>query len=115
MPHSAIQARPLCVDLDDTLSRTDLLVRAVFALLKRDPLNVFLLQLWLLRGKAVLKQANAHRVDLDVTLLPYNQPLLDWITEMIAPCAKRRHISFPMRSPRCAARRQKRSKAAATD
>jgi hypothetical protein len=57
-----------------TLTRTDLLMEAVFALLKRSPLHVFRLPLWLLRDKAALKQAIADRVELDVTLLPYNQP-----------------------------------------
>jgi hypothetical protein len=61
------------------VTRTDLLVEAFFALLKRNPLHVFALPLWLLRGKAALKQAIADRVELDVTLLPYNQPLLYWI------------------------------------
>lgn len=84
MSRSTTQARPLCVDLDGTLSRTNLLVEAVFALLKRNPLHVFLLPLWLLRGKAALKQAIADRVELDVTLLPYNQPLLDWIKDQSA-------------------------------
>ena len=68
--------RPLCVDLDGTLIHSDLLIEAVFALLKLNPLYVFLFPLWLAKGKAHLKQQIADRVDLDVTLLPYNELLL---------------------------------------
>lgn len=72
-------ARPLCVDLDGTLIRSDLLIEAVFALLKLNPLYIFLLPAWLWRGKAFMKQQIADRVDLDVALLPYNVPLLDYL------------------------------------
>ena len=68
--------RPLCVDLDGTLIHSDLLIEAVFALLKLNPLYVFLFPVWLAKGKAHLKQQIADRVDLDVTLLPYNELLL---------------------------------------
>lgn len=47
---------PLCVDLDGTLLRTDLLVESVFALFKQNILYAFLLPVWLLKGKAHLKQ-----------------------------------------------------------
>jgi 4-hydroxybenzoate polyprenyltransferase/phosphoserine phosphatase len=77
-------SRPLCVDLDGTLVRSDLLIEAVFALLKLNPLYVFLLPLWLLRGKAAIKQRIADRVELEVTLLPYNQPLLEWLRQQKA-------------------------------
>jgi len=61
-------SRPLGVDLDGTLIRTDLLVESVFALLKRNALFVFLLPLWLLKGfLAYLKQehADGRRLILD--------------------------------------------------
>ncbi len=71
-----ILTRPLCVDLDGTLLRTDLLVESAFALLKRNILYLFLLPVWLLKGKAHLKQRIADRVDLDVGLLPYHDTFL---------------------------------------
>ena len=46
---------PLVVDLDGTLIRTDLLHESVFALLKLNPFYMFLLPLWLLKGKAYMK------------------------------------------------------------
>jgi 4-hydroxybenzoate polyprenyltransferase/phosphoserine phosphatase len=73
--------RPLCIDLDGTLIRSDMLIEAVFGLLKQNPFYAFFLPLWLAKGKAHLKQQIAERVDLDVTLLPYNERLLTYLRE----------------------------------
>ena len=67
---------PLCVDLDGTLIRTDLLLESFLALIKANPLNIFRCFMWLLKGKAVLKAEIAKRVDLDITILPYNEKVL---------------------------------------
>ena len=76
--------RPLCVDLDGTLVRTDLLLESTFALLRKNILYLFMLPLWLLRGKATLKQEIANRVSLDASLLPYNEQLLKYLHEQRA-------------------------------
>tara|TARA_R110002049_G_scaffold49267_20_gene141234 strand:+ start:2054 stop:3487 length:1434 start_codon:yes stop_codon:yes gene_type:complete len=70
---------PLCVDLDGTLVNTDTLLESAILLIKVNPLTVFLMLLWLLRGKAYLKEMITARTTLDVTTLPYNQTLLDWL------------------------------------
>ena len=79
----------LAVDLDGTLVQTDLLVESLLALLKQKPLCVFILPLWLLKGKAYFKQQIARRVSLDVSTLPYRQDLLD---DLKAQCAQGRSI-----------------------
>jgi 4-hydroxybenzoate polyprenyltransferase/phosphoserine phosphatase len=71
----------LFVDLDGTLVRTDLLVETTFALLKKDILNIFRLPLWLLRGKAYLKDQIARRVKIDATTLPYETELLEYLQQ----------------------------------
>ncbi len=68
---------PLVVDLDETLIKTDLLAESLFALMRQNPLYLFLLPLWLLRGRAFLKRQISQRVTLDVSLLPYHHELLD--------------------------------------
>ncbi|MEC9367808.1 MAG: UbiA family prenyltransferase [Pseudomonadota bacterium] len=73
------KTRPLCVDLDGTLLRGDVLAESVVVLLKKNPLYLLLLPLWLLRGKAALKQEIASRVDLDPALLPYNARFVAWL------------------------------------
>jgi hypothetical protein len=75
----SIQSIALVVDLDGTLVKTDLLLESVLALLKRRPLYLFILPVWLLKGRAYLKQQIARRVLLDVRVLPYRDDLLDYL------------------------------------
>ncbi|MEO8672508.1 MAG: UbiA family prenyltransferase [Tahibacter sp.] len=70
---------PLCVDLDGTLIRSDLLVESALQLLQRNPFYLFLFAIWLLRGKAHLKCEIARRSDLDMANLPYDERVLDWL------------------------------------
>lgn len=71
----------MCVDLDGTLIRTDLLHECAVAFVRRNPLRVFLLFAWLLGGKAKLKQRLAERVDLQFSLLPYREEVVALIRE----------------------------------
>jgi 4-hydroxybenzoate polyprenyltransferase len=80
---------PLCVDLDGTLIRSDLLIESALNLLRRNPLNAFRMAAWLLRGKARLKREIAQRVEIDAAQLPYEQRLVDWLR---ADQAHRRQI-----------------------
>jgi len=48
---------PLCIDCDGTLLRTDLLHESVLLMLKQAPFAVFMLPIWLMRGKVHLKDA----------------------------------------------------------
>lgn len=74
--------RPICVDLDGTLLRTDLLLETFVAAIRRNPLVLFLAPFWLLRdGKAALKEKLAELVTLDPALLPYHEPLLAFLRE----------------------------------
>ncbi|CFQ96101.1 UbiA family prenyltransferase [Yersinia frederiksenii] len=70
---------PLCIDLDGTLVRTDTLVESFFLLIKKNPFYAFLCVLWLLRGKASLKNEIAKRVTMNASSLPYNESLLDML------------------------------------
>jgi hypothetical protein len=70
---------PLVVDLDGTLIKTDLLLESVCSLLRQQPLALFSLPIWLLKGRANLKQKIAQRVQLDPALLPYRTELLDYL------------------------------------
>jgi 4-hydroxybenzoate polyprenyltransferase/phosphoserine phosphatase len=70
---------PLCVDLDGTLIKTDLLWESFIRLLKKDPLAALCAPFWLLRGRAHLKQNIAARVEIDPTRLPYCQALVDFL------------------------------------
>ena len=63
---------PLCLDLDGTLLRSDLLIESALALLARNPLWLLLFPWWLLGGKANLKRQIAGRVVTDASHLPFD-------------------------------------------
>lgn len=67
---------PLCVDLDGTLLKSDLLLETFAAAVKRSPWTLLGVPAWLLRGRAALKRELALRGDVDVTRLPYDEALL---------------------------------------
>jgi phosphoserine phosphatase len=69
---------PLCIDLDGTLIRTDMLFESAAALLRKKPWLAFAMPRWLMQGKAVLKHEIASRVSIDPALLPYNEDFLEW-------------------------------------
>ena len=78
----------IAVDLDGTLTLADTLHESVLALLREKPLLMFALPFWLVGGRAGFKATVARYVELDVTTLPYNQPLIDWLKEERA-CGKK--------------------------
>jgi 4-hydroxybenzoate polyprenyltransferase len=72
-----VTSPPLVVDLDGTLVKSDLLVEALVALIKRNPLYVIVIPFWLLKGRAFLKRQINQRIILDVSVLPYHRELLN--------------------------------------
>lgn len=69
---------PLVMDLDGTLTPTDTLVESVIQLVKRGPLTLLRLPLWLLRGRAALKAQVAERTTFSAETLPFRQELVDY-------------------------------------
>ncbi|HUA67291.1 MAG TPA: apolipoprotein N-acyltransferase [Candidatus Saccharimonadales bacterium] len=72
---------PLCVDLDGTLIKTDLLWESLARLLRRNPLLFLPVLFWWLRGRAFLKQKLVQRVSIDPAVLPYNEQFLAFLRE----------------------------------
>ena len=73
--------RPLCVDLDGTLVKSDTFVDSLMVLARRHPGAFVRSPLWALQGKAHMKSQVASLVTLDVDHLPYNRPLLDYLRD----------------------------------
>lgn len=69
----------LCVDLDGTLIRTDLFWESLILFLKYNIWKAVFLPIWLLYGKAHLKQKIAERVTLEAKTLPYNEDFLRYL------------------------------------
>jgi 4-hydroxybenzoate polyprenyltransferase/phosphoserine phosphatase len=77
--HLAKTDRPLCVDLDGTLVKSDTLVDSLLVLLRTHPLKVLRLPGMVLKGKAAFKAFVTSSVTLDVAHLPYNRTLLQYL------------------------------------
>lgn len=71
----------LCVDLDGTLIRGNVLWECVLVLLKTRPIALLLLPFWLLSGPASLKRRLAARTHLNPTRLPYRRQVLELIQQ----------------------------------
>ena len=76
---SAKKQKPLCVDLDGSLLRSDLLFESFLLAFKRNPIILFLIPIWLFRGRNILKLELAARVNMQYGILPYNEELLSFI------------------------------------
>ena len=76
--------RPLCVDLDGTLVKSDTLVDSLLLLVRQEPLRALRAPLWLKGGKAGLKARVSAEVQLDAAHLPYNRALLEYLMEQHA-------------------------------
>mgnify|MGYP003969226585 FL=1 len=76
---------PLCVDLDGTLVRTDLLWESFLILLKSKPWTMIILPFLLIRGKAALKNWIALQVEVDVSVLPYHRSFLSYLKQQKRP------------------------------
>lgn len=74
--------KPLVVDLDGTLVRSDLLIESGFAELGRSPQSVLSIAAALFRGKAALKHRLAEAESFDPATLPYDPVVLDLIAEV---------------------------------
>jgi 4-hydroxybenzoate polyprenyltransferase len=77
-----MRSKPLVVDLDGTLIRSDVLIECGFAFTRSAPYRFYEPLLWLAReGKPGLKARLAEATDLDVSVLPYDASVLEWLKE----------------------------------
>jgi len=72
---TAVKKLPICVDLDGTLVRTDTLVECALTFIRRNPARIFLLVVWLLKGRAFLKEQLAQNIEMDTKALPIREQL----------------------------------------
>ena len=70
---------PLIVDLDGTLLRSDLLLETGMAFVRSKPLHLFKPLGWLAKSKATLKEGLALATDIDVSVLPYDPQVIEFI------------------------------------
>lgn len=76
-----LRNKPLCVDLDGTLVRTNTLFEAALAAIKKNPWFIVKLALSVSKGKPAIKHIIGIHAPHDASLLPYNNELLAWLKE----------------------------------
>lgn len=81
MPSVVTQNRPLFVDLDGTVWLGDLTQESLFAALQQDWRILYLLPIWLCSGWNYTKEQLSLRSTIDVTHLPYNAAVLEWLQQ----------------------------------
>lgn len=74
----------LYVDLDGTLTRSDVSYESLLQLLKRNLFYLALIPFWLSKGLAYLKAQIAQRVDIPIRLLPLNPEFWQYLQEQKA-------------------------------
>lgn len=71
---------PLCVDLDGTLIRTDVLWESMIQWLRQNPSGILSLLPWWSQGRAFLKRQIAERCGpLEAGLIPQNTDFVSWL------------------------------------
>jgi 4-hydroxybenzoate polyprenyltransferase len=75
-PEDLSHKPPLVLDLDHTLIHTDILHETALAYVKGNPLSIFKLLGWLLRGKAWFKRRLTSAMPANVDMLPVNEALV---------------------------------------
>lgn len=81
---SLIPERPLVVDLDGTLIKTDLLFETASEFVTSHPFQSLMLFGWLRESKSCLKERLAQFSRLEVVELPYNKALVAWLHQQKA-------------------------------
>jgi hypothetical protein len=71
----------LCVDLDGTLIKSDLLWEGVVALLKSNPVLLLRIPFWLLKGKANVKRELANHTGIKAPQLPYRKEIVEFLRQ----------------------------------
>ncbi len=76
---STTAPRPLCVDLDGTLVKTDTFAQALLLLIRTRPAALFSIPGWAAGGLAAFKRRIAQEIQLDPAALPYHSELLAFL------------------------------------
>ena len=76
--------RVLCVDLDGTLIKTDLLMECLIRLLKKNFLYLFVVPIWLLLGIKKFKQKVAESIDIKDIKIPLNDDVVKFLNEELS-------------------------------
>lgn len=72
---------PICVDLDETLISSDSLADSIFCAIKNNPLIIFQLPFWILKGKFYFKKRILSFYQINPQTLPYRGEILEFLKQ----------------------------------
>jgi len=70
---------PLCVDLDGTFIRTDMMMESIALLILKRPFFLFIIPFWLLKGRYYLKSKLLEYVLPNIKLVPINPKIEEFV------------------------------------
>jgi len=76
---SKSELRPLCIDLDGTLVKTDTFAQALLQLIRTRPTVLLSIPRWAADGLAAFKQRIAQEIELDPAALPLHSDFLSFL------------------------------------
>lgn len=80
-PDDSRSQRPLVVDPDGSLLSTDILWESLFQFLRDRAWKIFSLPIWIIKGKAFLRRQLALNADIDVSHLPTNSEVVEYVNK----------------------------------
>jgi 4-hydroxybenzoate polyprenyltransferase len=83
-----ITPTPMYVDLDGTFIKSDMLFETCIDAIKRKPYLAILLPFWLLKGRAYLKEKLSSNAKIDVSMIPINFKVHDFLKTLKADGVK---------------------------
>jgi len=97
------RSMPLCVDLDGTLAKTDLLLETIVSAVRKNWTHLFRIPAWFLSGKAAAKSRLATIGSIDPSTIPYNDNLVEYLRresesgrKIVLATASDRNIAEPI-------------------
>jgi 4-hydroxybenzoate polyprenyltransferase len=75
------EQRPLCVDLDGTLIYTDTLMESMILAIRKKPYILFLLPLWIIRGRYYFKMKIGKIALPNPETLPFRKDVLEYLEQ----------------------------------
>jgi 4-hydroxybenzoate polyprenyltransferase len=72
---------PLCVNLDGALVRNNLFLESILLAVKRRPMLLLILPVWLIGGRTAFRERVAREAEIDPALLLYRNDVLDVIRD----------------------------------
>ncbi|TAL71100.1 MAG: UbiA family prenyltransferase [Bacteroidetes bacterium] len=73
--------KPICVDLDGTIIRTDTLMESILIAIRKNPFLMILFPFWIIRGRLYFKKQIGRRIIPNPRIYPYNHNVIEYLVD----------------------------------